>query len=328
MQTRQPKIMITVILGAGFSHIGGLPLATQLFDDSPEVDRITRRRLVAKVIDRWRTWKANTGGAPEQYLALLQDKGGKDWQDALWFVSLVIALKVGKVEYVGLKPTITRHNLNRTTQILTHENFWSKIFSRTFDIFVITTNYDILPERGIRHMPRPRVPRPGFHYGNGAESLAGGGYPSYSHIQKIEISGSVPLYKLHGSISWSFRDGRIIHYHDCRPAIRGDAAIVAPMTTKVIPHYLKRTWQQAADALLCSNIWIVIGYSLPDYDKAVRDLFLKHGGHYPQIHVFDPNQIVSQTFKQLLPRSFVSVHPGLPDGLSDIDALMISVYDR
>ena len=314
--------MITVILGAGFSHIGGLPLASQLFDESPEVDRITRQRLVERVIRRWRLWQEKTGGAPEQYLAYLQEKADGDWHDALWFVSLVIALKVGRVEVVGMNPTITRHNLDRTTQIPALERFWSKIFKYTFDVSVVTTNYDILPERGLRPVPRPRVPRPGFHYGNGVERLAGGGYPSYSHIIKIEVSGSVPLYKLHGSISWSFRSCRLIRYHDCRPAIRGDAAIVAPMTSKVIPHYLEVTWHQAANALASSNMWIVVGYSLPEYDKAVRDLLIKSGKHKPQIHVFDPNQTVAEKYRQLLPYSIISTHQGLPDGLPDIDMVM------
>ena len=53
-----------------------------------------------------------------------------------------------------------------------------------------------------------------------------GAIPSYSHIEKISASGTVPVYKLHGSISWSHRDRQLVRYHDCRPAIRGDAAIV------------------------------------------------------------------------------------------------------
>lgn len=318
--------MITVILGAGFSYIGGFPLASELFNESPEVDRIVRQRLVGRVIRQWRLWQESTGGTPEQYLAFLHQKNDRNWLDALWFVGLVIALKVGRVEFVGMKPTITRHNLDRTTQIPSIEDFWSIIFRRTFDVSVITTNYDILPERGLRMMPRPRVHRPGFHYGNGVEELAGGGYPSYSHIQKSKISGSVPLYKLHGSISWSFRSGCLIRYHDCRSAIRGDAAIVAPMTSKVIPHYLKVTWHQAANALASSNIWIVVGYSLPDYDKAVRDLLSENGKHKPQIHIFDPNPIVAKKFSQLLPHSIISTNPGLPDGLPNIDMVMKAVY--
>ena len=316
--------MIAVILGAGFSCIAGLPLASQLFESSPEVDRITRRRLVQRVVAGWERWQARTRAAPEEYLAFLQDKGGKEWHDALWFVSLIIALKLGRVELVGSKPTITRHNLDRTS-VATHEQFWSEIFRKTFDVSVVTTNYDILPERGIRNRPRPRVPRPGFHYGDGPELLAGGGYPSYAHIQRIAASGSVPLYKLHGSVSWSFREGRLVRYHDCRPAIRGDAAIVAPMTTKVIPPYLQRTWQQAGQDLSSSDMWIVVGYSLPQYDEAVRDLLAESGRHAPDVHIFDPCEKVAPAFAQLLPGSPVSAHDRLPESIHDLELLMGSV---
>jgi hypothetical protein len=108
---------------------------------------------------------------------------------------------------VGSKLTITHHNLNRTTGISVQETFWSTIFKRRADLAVVTTNYDVLAERGLRHRPRPRVLRPGFRYRLGPESLAGGGYPSYSHIQKIAISGRVPMLKIHGSVSCSVVNG-------------------------------------------------------------------------------------------------------------------------
>src|SRR6476659_7466177 len=39
-----------VLLGAGFSATAGVPLASQLFDSRPLVDRITRRKLVDRVV--------------------------------------------------------------------------------------------------------------------------------------------------------------------------------------------------------------------------------------------------------------------------------------
>lgn len=314
--------MITVFLGAGFSYVGNVPLASQLFDSQPEVDRITRQRLLARVLSDWEKWHSKHGGQPEEYLAYLQKRGGRKWLDAVWYVALIIALAMGRVEYVGVNLTITRHNINRTTKIEAHETFWSTIFRRTYDVAVLTTNYDILPERGLRHEIRPRAHRPGFHYGKGTEELAGGGYPSYAHIHKITASGSVPVLKLHGSVSWSFRDGELIHYHDCRPAIRGDAAIVAPVTAKTLPTYLKETWAQAAGALSSSVIWIVVGYSLPVYDLLVRQLFKENSAHQPEIHVFDPNPEISLRYMELLPKINVHSHLGLTDGLDDLIAIV------
>jgi hypothetical protein len=314
--------MISIFLGAGFSYVGYVPLASQLFNEEPEVDRISRQRLVGRVLKGWEAWNQKHGGAPEEYLAFLQTHGGRSWLDAVWYVALVIALKMGNLEYVGMKPTITRHNINRTSQVPIHETFWSTIFKRTNDVTVLTTNYDILAERGLRYMPRPRVHRPGFHYGFGVEALAGGGYPSYSHIQKIAVSGNVPLLKLHGSVSWSYREGKLIRYHDCRPAIRGDAAIVAPVTQKTLPEYLQPFWHRAADALASSNIWIFVGYSLPEYDRLIRDLLWENRKHNPTVHVFDPDPNISLRYSDLLPSASVVAHPGFPSGLNDLESIV------
>ena len=166
------------------------------------------------------------------------------------------------------------------------------------------------------------MPRPGFNYGIVGEQLAGGGYPSYSHIQKIRVLGSVPLLKLHGSVSWSIRDGELTHFHDCRPAVRGDAAILAPVTEKSLPGYLEDIWQRASTVLRDSRSWIIVGYSLPDYDLLVRKLLQENGAHKPRIAVFDPDRSVEDKYRALLPGSEVKVYPGLPTGLRDLDTFL------
>ncbi len=203
--------MITVFLGAGFSAVGGVPLASELFAYEPTVDKITRQRLVERVQSGWRHWRGTHDGQPEEYLAQLQSYGGKVWFDAQWYVGLLITLAMSDVDQVGLNPTIIRHNINRTTNISSHEAFWTTLFRRTERVSIVTTNYDILAERGLRNRPRVRLPRPGFHYGDGDEELAGRGYPSYAHIQKITASGRVPILKLHGSVSWAVDGSKVIH---------------------------------------------------------------------------------------------------------------------
>ncbi len=314
--------MTAIFLGAGFSAPANVPLASQLFDAEPDVDRVTRQRLVDRVLHRWRHWRREHSGSPEEYLAELQETSGGAWSDAQWYVALVIALRVGRVELVGSKPTITRHNLNRTTGVPTHEEFWTAVFKKTQTVSVLTTNYDILPERGIRHMPRPRVPRPGFNYGWGPEPLAGGGYPSYSHIQKISVVGTVPIYKLHGSISWSHRNDELVRYHDCRPAIRGDAAVVAPVVAKSLPAYLEPVWANARRALLSSHTWLIVGYSLPAYDGLVRGLLQESAPDDVVVHVFDPDPGVAGRFRSLLEGCTVVSHGGLPDGIADLDEVL------
>ncbi len=316
--------MICVFLGAGFSVVGGVPLASQLFDEEPTVDRITRQRLVARVLEGWSRWQSKTKQQPEEYLAHLEFEGGKAWLDAKWYVSLVIALKMGRVEYVGAKSTIIHHNIDRTSGIIAHEKFWSAIFSATDDVTVITTNYDILAERGMRNAPRSRIPRPGFHYGSGPEPLAGGGYPSYAHIKKIAVTGRIPLLKLHGSVSWGFRKGGLTRYHDCRPAIRGDAAIVAPVIEKSIPTFLEPLWLQAAHSLSISKKCIFVGYSFPQYDILINNLFVQNVAEDAQIHIINPDPTAAQIAEKLLRGRSVSHHPGLPDCLSEMPHIMTS----
>lgn len=311
--------MLSVFLGAGFSRVGGVPMASQLFDMQPQVDRITRQRLVERVTAHWEEWKIKTGGEPEQYLAHLEQFGGKAWTDAQWYVGLRIALATSRVEFVGSIPTVTRHNLDRTSGVTAHELFWSAIFKKREDVGVITTNYDVLPERGLRHKPRPRINRPGFHYGNGHDELEGGGYPSYSHIQKIAVEGRIPLLKLHGSVSWSFRDGRLVRYHDCRPAIRGDAAIVAPVIAKMLPKLFEPIWNAADNLLRSSDTWVVVGYSLPEYDHLVRDLFKRAFHKEVKLHIFDPNPAIGQKFRDLLSEARIQQHGGLPDSLDELE---------
>ena len=96
--------MISIFLGAGFSYLGNVPLASQLFDEQAEVDVVSRQRLLERVLEGWQTWQGETGGTPEQYLAALEADGGKQWQYATWYVALVIALRMGYVRLVGMKP--------------------------------------------------------------------------------------------------------------------------------------------------------------------------------------------------------------------------------
>ena len=185
---------VAIILGAGFSAVAGLPLASQLLDERPDVDRVTRRKLVDRVLTRWEIWRSENAGTTEEYLARLASNNRREFLDAVWFVGLTVALQMGQLRSVGANPTIIKHNLDRTSTPEL-EKFWTIVFGARVDVAVVTTNFDILAERGLRHVPRPRAKRPGFHYGFGTENLEGGGYPSYSHIQKIRASGSVPLLK-------------------------------------------------------------------------------------------------------------------------------------
>ena len=313
--------MISVFLGAGFSLLGGVPLASQLFDEQPLVDVISRENLIECVLGGWEDWKHQKGGTPEEYLAYLEANPGKHWFTAVKYVALVVTLGMRRVSIGGQRPTVTHHSLNLAPRIEEHEDFWTAIFRRTTDVCVLTTNYDILAERGLRLKPRPRIPRPGFHYEDGPEKLKGG-LSGIFHSRLLNAEGTVPLLKLHGSVSWSLNGNRIDRYHDCRPAIRGDAAIIAPVTEKSVPSVFQPIWDHAASALAKSDIWIIVGYSFPEYDITINKLFQSTAKHGTRVHIMNPDPEAFRRAESLLPDSDVRPHSGIPEALYDLPNIL------
>ena len=58
-----------VILGAGFSHVAGLPLANDLFNSDVLVTSKAAERRYTAVLDGWQTWKStHRDQGPEQFL--------------------------------------------------------------------------------------------------------------------------------------------------------------------------------------------------------------------------------------------------------------------
>ena len=280
-----------------------------------------RQRLIERVLSGWNDWHTESGGTSEQYLTHLEQSGGKEWREAVWYVTLAVALQTPGVRVSGVRPTVVSHSLAQSCKIEVHSEFWSAIFKKAQDVTVLTTNYDILAEQGLRPRPMPRSLRPGFHYGDGAEQLKGS-VSGILHRKVIEAIGSVPLLKLHGSVSWAYGTRGIERFHDCRPAIRGDAAIIAPVTEKAIPSEFQLIWRRAERALRESRIWIVVGYSFPDYDEAVNNLLRKNSEHGPRIHILNPDGGVAQSVKRMLPEADVRAHVGLPEALNDIPKML------
>jgi hypothetical protein len=54
------------------------------------------------------------------------------------------------------------------------------------------------------------------------------------------MTGSVPIYKLHGSLNWSLEGKVLVLYQDMRAAYRarGNAAIIPPTPEKPVPSWL------------------------------------------------------------------------------------------
>lgn len=114
----------------------------------------------------------------------------------------------------------------------------------------------------------------------------------------------------------------MVRYHDCRPAIRGNPAIVAPVTHKSLPTFLEPTWNIARECLARATTLVVVGYSLPSYDRLVRDLLSESVRPGATVHVLDPDPTVAPRFEALLPTAVVHAHAGVPDGTTDVDVAL------
>ena len=185
---------------------------------------------------------------------------------------------------------------------------------------VVTTNYDLLIERSLRHRQMKRPPLPGFHYAGLPKSVVALGqaepWTVYDRRDRISLTGRIPLAKLHGSLNWAASaTGSITLYQDTRAAFRqgGTAAIVPPIPEKVPPAWLSPIWMAASKLLAGTEIWIVVGYSLPEYDHAIRELLISSAEHHlSTIELHDPYADQLKTrWESLLPSVNILCFPGI-----------------
>jgi hypothetical protein len=287
------------ILGAGFSYVVGLPLAKDLLNAPSFVFSRASGQRFAAVDQAWVKWQSEHPGAgPEQFLGDIYARRRTSlmpWEWAVELVGTVLASPRGddipsvhNPRYAGRITTPVRNKH--------HVAFWDLLHAGASLSAVVTFNYDLLAERGLRHRPMRRSVRHGFYYGGFArpQLLRGLAQPfSVQNPQRIvELSGTLPLYKLHGSLSWSEEDGELVMYQDMRPAFRrgGEALIVPPVEGKSAPGWLKPVWTEAEATLSRAHTWVVCGYSLPPYDLAARALFARCSakGALERVLVLDP----------------------------------------
>ena len=144
-----------------------------------------------------------------------------------------------------------------------HLAFWREVLGKAVHVAAITTNYDILIERGLRHRRMTRVFGPGCYYGGipKPQLLRGTQLPWAYQGNYIELEGAVPVYKLHGSLNWSRVGDGLELFQDLRPAFRsgGDAAIIPPVPEKEIPAWLQPVWSSAEEELARARFGLFVG---------------------------------------------------------------------
>jgi NAD-dependent SIR2 family protein deacetylase len=186
---------------------------------------------------------------------------------------------------------------------------------------IITTNYDVAFELAVyRRLQAYKLGNRedtvdyGFSWRN--QSLPG----NVCHRPRLP---SASIFKLHGSINWlkcslcgylyiaeygnmfqyaTFDVGSLVNTCYCGYSPL-EYVMVAPSTVRDPRDVnLRATWQASLEALRISDNWIVLGYSLPEEDTAIRSLFIRaaRGRSTPtNISIFELNPEVEHRFATL-----------------------------
>jgi hypothetical protein len=320
---------ISVILGSGFSYVTGLPLAKDLLNSAAFIASKRSEGRFNRVWKEWERWQGeHPGQASEQFLSAVYhgEIENVPWTWAVELVSATLACPL-KQDRPAWRNWRYAGRITRPVGIPVHDAFWDIIIKKYNLLAVVTANYDILAERGLRYRPMKRPHRPGFVYGGIAfpQILKGLALPFTVLDPKriVELKNGIPLFKLHGSLNWAQEKGQLVMYQDLRPAFRygSDALIVPPVLEKEMPAWLLNVWESAIMYLSRSEIWLVCGYSLPVYDIALRDMFQKAAkkGQPFTIMLIDPAaQGLAFTWQQIAPHAKIICLPGLPDALDMI----------
>lgn len=325
------KSSIVCFLGAGFSYVAGVPLAKDLLKPNRliETSERSRQRFLA-VREHYENWqKDHPNEAPEQYMGLVYTRSAgpnpPNWDWVAEYVGAVIASAGTPPASLNRNPRYS-NRINRPFDCAAHQQFWKVLLQITQDVSVITTNYDILIERALRHRRMHRPPSPGCFYGGLArpQILTGAAQPfsRWSQDRTITMTGTIPVFKLHGSLNWTLDGASIVTFQDMRLAFRdgGTAAIIPPVPEKLVPPWLQDIWCEADASLRRSEVWVVCGYSMPAYDFEVLRLLKTAGiGRPLTIFLLSPDaNALQERWANLLPQANIICLSGLLEGIEPL----------
>ena len=190
-------------------------------------------------------------------------------------------------------------------------------------------NYDLLAEQGLRDEYTEERLAPICYYG-------GWPYVQYVRVMKdlapprweeVRLGEEIILHKMHGSLNWAREPHGLKIHDDVRAAFRVDASkgqilVVPPIPEKLMPPELYNVWQSAEEHLANSDVWLVCGYSLPEYDEALREFFSRTAKHSRAKHLIicDPEaEAVAGRWRDVFEVA-PEVHkmPGLPGCLNSL----------
>lgn len=324
-----------IILGAGFSHVAGLPLTRNLFDTEGVLPRFqsaaveNNHREVLGAYQSWRRTHPNANA--EQWLKELYDlkdvgphqvSPETSWSKAIRFaLARLVDLPAGKNShyYYGICTP-------RCSSV--HRRFWDRVENHFGVRIVVSLNYDILVEQALHsedtgHRAAPRCYYGGFQHVQAVRKMTD---VTKKKFELVQLGTDIALYKLHGSVNWAWEPHALtlkIH-DDVRAVFRkddrfGTPAIIPPIPEKEMPQAFSQIWDEARRSLLKSSRWIVCGYSLPEYDQALQRFFkeILSAQRQTQILVLSPDSpVLVERWREISPKHVqVFPLPGLPDAL-------------
>lgn len=318
-----------LFLGAGFSKTAGLPLTNELFDKLPWSPIPGYKDIYINVKREWDNFhNLNPNIYVEEWIRniynnrVTKDGNKRDfWDDVRdFFLARLVDLPHGKNShyYFGI-----------TTEIKSkiHKNFWEKMLNK-YDIRnIITTNYDLVIEQGLKreytgHRSAPLCFYAGHPFGLKVKKNINVSKRKY---EEVELGHEICLFKLHGSLNWVDEPHAYKVHDDVRAVFRknqmlGRPRVIPPLIEKEKPEWAFDIWNRAERVLKNANTWFFCGYSCPEYDYAISNLLKKSYHQNLRIKISDINsEVVLSRLTNILPGNFdYELLNGLPELLNQI----------
>lgn len=317
MSGLQPKL--AVFLGAGFSMAWGLPLASEVMNPIAQAAFPGRwqRELLNRVQSAWQTAQSKTPDiSVDEFSRHIQRANGLyglSVRDFTTFLALRLSKSHWQVGRARETKWGTGDHVRKQRDIPKPYGELVRGLRNSELTGVITTNYDIVVEKLLGPMPSGRLG--GFRYGVDDETLIGRHAVSSQYTYgPVKVSGKVPLLKLHGSLNWELQeDLKLVKYIDTRPS-RGQryTPLVLPPGDSEAQRLLDSTWKNAEQALRDGIIWLICGYSLPEYDEDIKKLLKDSASDGQRIVIMDPNyELISEKFRSILVSPRITAGPSL-----------------
>lgn len=304
--TLQPSFIysrVTFLLGAGASYALGYPLVREFLDqkylhwlcdqcDAVPAGRHSPEDLLAYLLRESESFRTLSNNI-EEVLSLSTSRPLLH-QQVIDYIYEILSC-AADMSSASRQTSSTPEHLLLASMILD--------LCRQGESTVITFNYDTAIEDAISFMSSHiELELPGsyyWHYGYPEESIisyfSDGVNWSGTQLPVVYPSGRVPILKLHGSINTTIcRSCGIINYMPyeilsesvnnkftgrlddvkCKKcgAENIEFLIVPPGKRKSIPNLLTALWEKAKLAIEASQLVVLVGYSIPEYDFEARSL--------------------------------------------------------